>query len=58
MGCFGFGKSPLESHLFVLVSQLILMESCKKPKQTPPETPPAPEARRHQRQRKRKNRRK
>jgi hypothetical protein len=34
--CFGFGKSSLQSQLFVWIRLLILLESQKKPKQTPP----------------------
>jgi hypothetical protein len=35
IGC-GFGKANIKSHLFVLNSQLISMESSTKPKQTGP----------------------
>jgi hypothetical protein len=34
--CFGFDKSTLRSQPFVSIHLLILLESLKKPKQTPP----------------------
>jgi hypothetical protein len=36
IGYFGFGKASVKSHPFVSNLLLISMESCKKPKQTPP----------------------